>query len=174
MERWMLYPDGDSPYAVSDHGRVKRVGRARGGRATPHGMMTPTFHRGYPVLSLVLANGTRRQFRVHQLVTDAFLGPCPKGYEVNHKDCDRRNNHLDNLEYVTPAENMQHAIRNGRLLHRQAGGYYTSRKYSKLTPEQVREIRASSEGIHSIAPQYGVTPVTISHIRNRKTWKHLV
>ena len=50
---------------------------------------------------------------VHNLVCEAFYGEIPEGYEVNHKDKNRTNNNLDNLEIVTHKENMQHAYRYG-------------------------------------------------------------
>ncbi|CAL1167985.1 unnamed protein product [Cladocopium goreaui] len=51
----------------------------------------------------------RRVF-VHRLVAAAFLGdpPSPERTHINHKDGDKRNNNVDNLEYVTPAENKAH------------------------------------------------------------------
>lgn len=42
----------------------------------------------------------------HQIVAWAFLGPCPVGKEVNHIDHNRKNNHIENLEYVTHSENL--------------------------------------------------------------------
>jgi hypothetical protein len=53
--------------------------------------------------------------RVHTLVALAFHGPRPEGHQVNHKDCNPRNNKPSNLEWVTPAENMAHAAMMGRL-----------------------------------------------------------
>lgn len=46
--------------------------------------------------------------RTHCLVAEHFLGPRPSGFEVNHKDRDKTNNHWSNLEYVTPRENINH------------------------------------------------------------------
>jgi hypothetical protein len=73
-------------------------------------------------------DGHIRQPQVHRLVTVTFLGPAPDGYEVNHRDGHKRNNALDNLEYLTPEENRRHA--------RQLGLFK-----SKLSQQQVREIR---------------------------------
>ncbi len=43
--------------------------------------------------------GAGRQYYVHQLVMLAFVGPCPKGYEVDHRDFDKGNNARTNLRY---------------------------------------------------------------------------
>ena len=55
--------------------------------------------------------GTKKLFFVHRLVSTAFLGPIPKGYEVNHLDGNPENNRIDNLEYVTRSQNRKHATR---------------------------------------------------------------
>lgn len=47
---------------------------------------------------------------VHRLVWEAFNGPIPNRLEINHKDLDRANNRLDNLELMTHQQNIQHAI----------------------------------------------------------------
>lgn len=57
--------------------------------------------------------GRRRSVRVHRLVMECFVGECPDGLQVNHKDGNKFNNHIDNLEYVTNVENSHHAYRTG-------------------------------------------------------------
>ena len=53
---------------------------------------------------------------VHRLVAARYIGPCPEGMEVNHKDGNRENNHYLNLEYVTHAENAKKSYdENGRV-----------------------------------------------------------
>lgn len=54
--------------------------------------------------------GKRKVLRVHSLVMLAFVGPRPEGKEVNHKDGNKGNNSLDNLEYVTKSENVRHSF----------------------------------------------------------------
>lgn len=103
---------------------------------------------------------------VHVLVALAFLGGIPKGYEVNHKDGNTHNNHVDNLEVVTKLQNLQHAWQLG--LNKVAK--------PKLTPDIVREIRKlAAQGIPQkvIAQQFGLDQSGVSDIHLRKTWKHI-
>lgn len=60
-------------------------------------------------------NGIHKSVSVHRIVAQAFLGEPQKGYEVNHKDEDKTNNCLDNLEYVTRRENLTYRGRAKRI-----------------------------------------------------------
>jgi len=55
-------------------------------------------------------NGTYTRKRVHRVIWETFKGPIEGRLEINHKDLDRTNNRLDNLEVVTHQQNLQHAI----------------------------------------------------------------
>ena len=55
-------------------------------------------------------NGTYKRRAVHRMVWEAFNGPIEGRLEINHKDLDRSNNKLENLELVTHQQNLKHAI----------------------------------------------------------------
>lgn len=65
---------------------------------------------GYYQIKL-LSNKTRKTFYVHRLVWETFKGKIPKGYEINHKDHNKANNDLSNLELVTHSENVKKAVK---------------------------------------------------------------
>ena len=75
--------------------------------------------------------GLQRPQLVHRLVARAFLGPppSPKHTQINHKDGDRGNNSVANLEYVTPSENMLHHYSNGKSASRNDGKAVEGRPY---------------------------------------------
>lgn len=100
---------------VSNEGRVKNATTGRILRGSRD-------HSGYPNMGL-RRNMHQHQISVHRLVTAAFLGPCPKHLEVNHKDGNKDNNRIENLEYVTTAENMRHASALGLLQQRRRRGF---------------------------------------------------
>lgn len=68
---------------------------------------------GYQRVNLSNKTGKNVTYYIHDLVTREVLGPKPKGMTVNHIDGDKLNNHPDNLEYVTQAENIRHMYRLG-------------------------------------------------------------
>ena len=64
---------------------------------------------GYAMVNLMI-NGKRKGLAVHTAVARTFLNGYQDGLQVNHKDGNKLNNNLDNLEWVTGSENMQHAV----------------------------------------------------------------
>ena len=104
---------------------------------------------------------------VHQLVAEAFLGPCPQGMEVCHNDGDRANNKLENLRYDTRKANHADKRVHGTL---RVGDNCPA---SKLTAEQVLAIRASPDSAVELSGQFGVTVHNIYAILRRKSWRHL-
>jgi hypothetical protein len=101
--------------------------------------------------------------RVHRLILETFVGPCPEGHETLHLDDNPRNNRLENLRWGTRKENHSTI----RWRRGEANGH------SKLTEDDVRAIRASTESNCALARRLGVADTSISRIRNHKTWKHL-
>jgi len=93
-------------YEVSNIGRVrnKKVGSIKktfrkGGRKGKDYYVVCLSRKGKPHTKLV-----------HRVVAEAFLGPCPEGLEVDHKDAHKENNCIDNLEYVTRKENLRRSV----------------------------------------------------------------
>lgn len=68
---------------------------------------------GYLTYNLTLPTGRKKRVYAHRLVGEAFLHKQSlKHNQINHKDGNKLNNHIDNLEWVTPQENQQHALEN--------------------------------------------------------------
>lgn len=108
-ERFRYCTGYEFSYMVSNWGRVyacaRPVGIAQNRKALfLRPALSPT---GYLTVKLACANKTK-SFTVHSLVADAFLGERPTGNHINHKDGNKKNNSLSNLEYCTPKQNAQH------------------------------------------------------------------
>lgn len=168
VEEWKPVVGYEGWYEVSNHGRIKRVRRGKGVK-TP--ILSPTIGKiGYR--SFYVSKGsipTRKRVYVHRLVAEAFLGPCPAGLVVNHKDANKLNNHPSNLEYIPQSQNVRHAADLG-LFPRGEQCYG-----AKLTGQDVREIR-DLRGVYTtreLAVFYGTNSGMICEIQNRKRWKHV-
>ena len=104
MWKKIIVDGQETNYSVSDTGEVRNDVRGN--------LLTLQEQNGYLHVTFSV-NKKSKRCRVHRLVAQAFLeNPENKPY-VNHKDGDRRNNNLDNLEWVTAAENTQHAVKEG-------------------------------------------------------------
>ena len=128
--------------------------------------------RGY--LRVTLRNrGQRRTTFIHVLVLEAFVSPRPEGTVANHKNCNKVDNCVENLEWITQRENVKHAIRNDHFFMPRGEQHGES----KLTADQVRQIRHRyAQGDYTqqeIANDYSVSDVLISRIVNHKNWKHI-
>jgi hypothetical protein len=62
---------------------------------------------------ILLNNGKAKLHLIHRLVAEHFIDDSKLHFEVNHIDCNKKNNCVSNLEWVTTKENMRHAVENG-------------------------------------------------------------
>lgn len=87
---------------------------------------------GYSVCSIKLPNKGWRQVRVARLVALAYI-PNPNNLpEVNHKDFDRTNSNVENLEWISRTDNVRYSICNKPDMHGQNNPNYGNRKLSKI------------------------------------------
>ena len=162
------YPD----YAVSASGRVwsLKYGKIKE-------LVQYKRERGYLDVNVAIQGKTRThaKVRVHRLVAAAWIGPCPEGYEINHKNRNTSDNEADNLEYVTHAENVAHAVNLGAWKGENNG-------QAKLTEQDVMDIRAmykkggwTYESLAEVfsTPSRTVCGGTIKNVITRQTWRHL-
>lgn len=170
-EEWRSISGYEGHYEISSLGRVRsldrycrsgRLRRARSRRCFPswNGYLQVQF-RVDRVIKLLL---------VHRLVATNFLGEPPfPGATVNHKDGDKLNNSVENLEWCSQTENLRHARRMG--LNRAEG----ERHYlTKLTAEYVQAIRAwvrTGATRRDIAALYAVDRGVIDSIARGQTFK---
>lgn len=154
-EEWRPIPDRPD-YHVSNYGRVYS-------EKSDKIMKTSLDRQGYSTLHLYV-DGHAYVERVHRLVMLAFVGPDER--QVNHDDCDKTNNRLSNLTYMTREENVAHAKENGLYGKRRS-------PKAKLTEEDAHMIRClllmgASRSL--LARQYRVKKRTIRSIQRRETW----
>lgn len=163
MEIWKEIPGSYGPYEVSSEGRLRRKGRLLKPRLTPI---------GYAQGALYRSKYTRKFELMHRLVATAFIGLIPDKHQVNHKNGNRSDNRVENLEIVTCSENNLHAYRElGR--EKPKGSKHHG---AKLTEEIVLEIRkryAEGERQYVLARAYSLDPTSIRDIVHRYRWTHI-
>lgn len=130
-EEWKDIPGYERHYQASTYGRIKSVPRivntGSASRKIKECILTPFLcASGY--MSVNFVYGGRKQFLVHRLIALTFLGQIDGKRYVNHKDFNRQNNSVVNLEWCNVQENIDHSCigeRNGRLvLNTETGIYY--------------------------------------------------
>ena len=163
-------------YEVSNTGLVRRTpGRAADGRKVRGGELSKVLVKKYHLV-LLQNEGKKWMPRVHQLVALAFLGEPPgpigvTGWTVNHKNFDKLDNRVENLEWMTAQDNHAHAVANGLKSRGE-------RHYKAILTEDIvrkmRSMRASGMKIRSIAASFGLKEHAASDVIHGRCWKHVI
>lgn len=168
MEEWRTIPE------FSDY-EISSIGRVRSHKAKREIILKERIsHDGYVWYSLC-RNGKGHTKRANRLVAEAFIPNPENKLTVNHKDGNKLNNNVENLEWATREEQMQHAYRNG--LKRPVRGCLQGRHV--LTPDEVRSIRDEykphdkTHGMVALAKRYNVSQSVIDKCVRRKSYNDI-
>jgi hypothetical protein len=115
MEIWQNIKGFENLYKISTYGRIKSLGNGKSTNSQTKNeriLKTNFSKTGYEKAKL-FKDGKRHYFSVHRLVALTFLSNDFNKKEVNHKDGNKSNNNISNLEWVTSSENQLHAFKNG-------------------------------------------------------------
>ncbi len=117
VEVWKDIKGYEGLYQVSNLGRVKSLERFKdnnGGKVkvSERIMRISVDTVGYNIICLT-KNSKRKTHKIHRLVAEAFIPNLENKREVNHKDGNKQNNNVKNLEWATRKENMRHAYKTG-------------------------------------------------------------
>ena len=174
-EKWKIIEEFPK-YLISNKGRIKILSTLEDKKV---------FVKDDGYIATTLGNGKQNYRYVHRLVADAFVNNKHEKPQVNHINGVKGDNRAENLEWVTPKENIRHAIDTGLLKYKKKEKEIKNSKYSlgeedngsKLTPEKVIEIRVLWELREfkqvELAEKFGVDNSTINDIIRRKRWKHI-
>lgn len=160
MEQWE-FVKGFENYLVSSLGNVKTI----------NGKLKKVVYdskNDYGYVEL-WKNNKGKKFRIHRLVAETFIPNTLGKEQVNHIDGDKKNNCVSNLEWVTPKENIRHAIENDLSSIK----YGSKNLSSKLKEEDVKYIRENArinKSVKELSEIYNVSTTTIYNIINYKKW----
>lgn len=160
-ELWKVIPF-ESNYEVSTYGRIRNVSttQIKSQRSDRYGYRRVTL---YP---------SGKTYTIHRLVAEVWIPPKEEGLQINHKDFDKTNNQLDNLEWCSVKDNCVH--RETFLDPDRISG--EKNPMARYTSQQVLDIRAEhSTGVSylEIARRTGVPAEPIRRIVKRESWKNI-
>jgi len=178
-EEWKLITN--STYAISSHGRVKRIAHKK------FHNVNKTYYwskdillksnnqnaKKYWRIRIKYLDGTSITESVHRLVAKEFVPNPDNKPQVNHIDGNKDNNHYSNQEWVTNEENMAHRYTVLKSFNHRKG---SACNFSKLKEENIYEIKKLIDNkipMTIIAKQFGVGHTTICEIKAGRSWSHL-
>ena len=155
-----LYPDIKDCYIIDDMGKIRNIN-------TGNYIKINKNHNGYMRVSLMKKSGGTTSIQYHRLLMMLFK-PTEnmEKLQINHIDGNKENNTLDNLQWVTPQENIHHAIKTGLTNF----SHYTE-KDAKLVIDLLKSNKYTDKEISKITG----FPVRnfIAKIRRKETWTYL-
>jgi hypothetical protein len=163
VEEWRWVVGYEGIYEVSNYGRVYSVPR----RNTQGGVLAQVLVNSYLKVALH-RNGRKRIRPVHQLVAEAFIGPCPPGEEVRHGPEGKLDNRASQLCYGTKIDNARDKERDGTSY---GGESHVRSKLSIVKVSDARRRAALGEPVDSLAREMGVTWSAMHSAITGKSWR---
>jgi len=152
----------NSKYFIDDLGNV--YGKSKK-------LKTNQLHNGYRDVTIRFLDSSVKRILVHRLVALVYL-PNPENKPVvNHKDGDKANNKLENLEWASYKENNDHARANGYFSDEEGTAY--SAVYTKEQIVRVCELLSEGRRDVDISRITGIPISTMYSIRSGKNWTHI-
>lgn len=161
-EIWKNIPRYEGLYQVSNLGRIKSF----------------HYHKEKEILNLTKCkkylqiklskNSITKIYKVHRLVLEAFVGPCPEGMQCRHLDNNPINNNINNIEWSTHKINMQDRI---KYKTTNTFIYENGCKLNKTKARLIKNLLNSGKLTQKeIANQFNISQQTVSGIKNKKRW----
>ena len=176
MEIWKDIEGYEGHYQVSNLGRIMSIERLTTSKSEKKPRKFGGIYLkyqdndGYKMVSLC-KNSIQKYMSVHRIVGKAFIpnpNNCP---DINHKNLNKSDNRVENLEWVTEKQNIQHAIANGRINHI----FGENNHKSILTWELIKQIREeyllnNKISQSALGKKYGVSKYAITAVISNEHW----
>lgn len=109
MSKFFKMIPGYNNYLISENGEVYSIKSKK--------YIKPRINENNYLIIDLYKNNIRKTYKLHRLVAQAFLDNPDNLPQVNHKDCNKLNNNISNLEWCTASQNTKHAWDNGLKEH---------------------------------------------------------
>lgn len=187
LEVWKDIVGYEGLYQISNLGRVKSLPKAQccPNCNSPVKVLSKEIilkgrinRQGY-VQVILYSKSAKKTFNVHRLVGKHFLdtdGLNVDEMTIHHKDFNKLNNFVDNLEWCFLQENLEYSFDAGKhhaKSNKNKSPFFRTKKNHKLRPEDVVEIRnllRAGAKLKEISDKYSVSESLISNIKNNKMW----
>lgn len=186
-EIWLPIDGWEGLYEVSNLAQVRSLDRTittTHSTGTPYNrhiqgvIIKPSIANGYWVVHLVKhvdKQKVRRKYYLHRLVAHHFVeGRTLLACTVNHKDCDRLNNELDNLEWCSQLDNNEHARKAGRMVKEFQANKDPNIVLNATDVYQIKHLMATTRMTRTaIAAKFGCSRQNLYDIARGTSWKHV-
>lgn len=162
METWRGVEEFNGTYEVSNIGNIRNV-NGRGLKLREK--------RGYSLITLP-KGGRRVNRQMHRLVAIAFIDNPDNLPEVNHKNCIKNDNRVENLEWVSRRENHMHGVEN-KLIRNQVGKNNMKARLDETCVKALREAHAAGHRLKRIAAYFRIGIKYASKIKCGKQWANV-
>lgn len=164
-EIWKSIEGYEGMYEVSSIGKIKGIPRKF---RTNTKILKPLINIKNKYTYVQLSTGGKiKAVRVHRIVAMAFIPNTDNKPYVNHKDGNKSNNCLDNLEWVTESENTQHALDND-LIAKGEKSYL-----SKISLETAKYIKYSNKSVRALCNELNLKYAHVYNLRKGLIWKDI-
>lgn len=170
-EIWENIKDFEGLYQVSNLGKVRSLGKGTGHHKNKTSCLKGTINNYGYVMMTLYKNKEPHPFPLHRLVGFAFIPNDKCLPQINHKDVNKLNNIVGNLEWVTGSQNIKHSY--GKGIHDKKGEKHHLSKLTNQDIIEIRRLRFLGQRVVEIAEMFNIGRGYIYKITNRKVWTHI-
>lgn len=178
MDLWKDIPNFEGLYQANINGEIRSLYTNK--------ILKPEKSKNGYMKVMLCKNKKRKLFSVHRLIIETFIGKVDD-MDVNHKDCNKQNNKLSNLEYCTRSDNIKHSFDNKLQIAKKGQEHPLYKKYGKenKTSRKVEQYDLNNnfiklwDSIMDVERELGINNGNVSSCCNGKKmsaggfkWKH--
>lgn len=168
-EEWREVAGSDGLYLISNLGNLRRVEYvSRKGDIVPERQIAYYVNSQGYIATKIKINGKFKTKSAHRLIAEAFIPNPDNKPQINHIDNNRKNNSIENLEWVTAKENIHHCIRQKR---NPIGEKHGSAVLTEYDVKIIKRLFKQGVSVPVVAKAFDLSQGAIRCIKDNRTWK---